>query len=138
MKAEILIWYGDNISDFHRTCIWHECYESGSVLHLRLFTKTFDLKIGDMISRSGEDGRIENAIFFGKSEKQKPIVRVIDPEEMDYHGDLIVDLRDELFNMVKILSTDGKKIEQAKAMAGVAQVILNSFKVELEISKLKK
>ena len=69
MKAEILIWNGTNLEDFLRTCVWSEHSVVDNVLYLRLRENNFTLKIGDMISRSGIDGRIELAIFYGHTKE---------------------------------------------------------------------
>ena len=72
--------------------------------------------------------------------ERKPAKTTKFPDEIK--DDVVIntasDLRIHLFDMIKGLKNGTVKVEEAKASANIAQVILNSFKTELEILKFKK
>ena len=48
----------------------------------------------------------------------------------------IEDLRDHLFEIIEMLKEDDMQIDKAKAIADIAQVIVNSAKVEVDMMKV--
>ena len=48
----------------------------------------------------------------------------------------IEDLRDHLFEIIKMLKENDMELDKAKAIADIAQVIVNSAKVEVDFIKI--
>jgi hypothetical protein len=48
----------------------------------------------------------------------------------------IEDLRDHLFEIIEMLKEDDMQLDKAKAIADIAQVIINSAKVEVDMMKV--
>ena len=48
----------------------------------------------------------------------------------------IEDLRDHLFEIIEMLKEDDMQLDKAKAIADIAQVIVNSAKVEVDFIKV--
>jgi hypothetical protein len=48
----------------------------------------------------------------------------------------IEDLRDHLFEIIEMLKENDMELEKAKAIADIAQVIVNSAKVEVDFIKV--
>ena len=48
----------------------------------------------------------------------------------------IEDLRDHLFEIIEMLKENDMELDKAKAIADIAQVIVNSAKVEVEFIKV--
>ena len=48
----------------------------------------------------------------------------------------IEDLRDHLFEIIEMLKENDMELDKAKAIADIAQVIINSAKVEVDMMKV--